>query len=284
MARTKKNEDATSLKDDSTYTLVEIPFDGFYESLYSGDVDREDEQESEAYENGDSRDGEENCAFPPELRINASEYAEILFDCTDYGKVYALMAHSYADTFKHFYDEATGLETGLVYEGMESPQFYNYGTDRLFSYIPRATVQTLFDRSAENEHAELAELLRDKCTSYSGFSSHYSNELQRWLAKPLADWDHNELKLLLMAVFNITADSESDKYEGSDFSMNLYYAATDCDGFYNEISEGRDWSKIGERVAELREEKRLAYEASETGQATPLPPRRCAETPDMFKR
>lgn len=225
--------------------LVRIPFDGFYESLWSSELDREEEQAAEWEAERQGEDG-----IPRELRLEASDFASIFFDVTDYGKRDAATAKTVCDAFSHWADEAAGFKLGLTFESMTSPKYYNFETDRLFAHMPVKTAKRLFALSKKEKHEALKALIAQRFTSRSGFHSHYDNELSEWLSKPVTEWDHNELGTLLEAVTRYNEEGDT----GDTGRWAVYYAATDCDGLHHEWSNAVDWAAFAERVAARREE------------------------------
>jgi hypothetical protein len=189
----------------------------------------------------------------------------------------------YVDAFKNVASEAIGehlgdrdFDLGLKFESMSSPKYYNFETDRVYAHMPRETVDKLFAISFAEGHTTLAKVLKDRHTSCSGFHSWYTNELQEWLAKPLEDWDHNELCSLLLAAGQI-ADPHGDAKE------SLIYAVLGGDGLYSEWSEAVNWVKFEAKVADKREEKREQFAADHPGEAVPEPEPRCQHTADLFR-
>lgn len=221
---------------------INIPFDGFYNSLYSGELDNIEEQECEHFEN------EKELEFAPELRITSKEYWEILYRHSSYSKMHDASAEKYTSAFDDVASEAIGIPLKLRYETMVSPREYNFTTDRIFCFIRASVVRRLFAMSRRDKHKQLAETIKDRHTSYDGFHSFYTNDISRWLDRPVTDWDHNELGTLLIACYILGGRSE-------DWRMDVYYRVTDMDGLYNEWSEGVDWTKVDADVAELRAEK-----------------------------
>lgn len=245
--------------------IVRLPFAGFYESMWSGEVDHIEEREAEHLE---EREGEEGVA--PELRLTASEFSSILFDVTDYGACYAAVARTAADAFNVWASEQLDMPLGLTFESMSSPKFYNFETDRLFAFMPRKTARALFAISKAEGHERLARLIHDRFTSRSGFISSYDNELADWLAKPLMEWDHNELGTLLEAVTDY----------GDDGDWHVFEAATDCDGLHHEWVGAVDWNRFAEAVQVARDDKLEAIREQDPDY-TP-PPARCPMTLDLF--
>ena len=80
---------------------------------------------------------------------------------------------------------------------MTSPKYYNFETDRVFAYMPETTFKHIL---ANYKTETLKKRIEDKFTSYDGFWSHYSNDLDTWLEdEPIEDWDHNQLATLFEA-------------------------------------------------------------------------------------
>lgn len=244
-----------------------IPFSGFYESLYSSEIDQQEEQwcENEA-EYRQAEDG-----IPSELHLTAREYGEELFHCVDYRTVHLAVSQTYAAAFNTVASDALELPLNLKYEAMTSPREYNFETDRIFCDMPLSVARKLFARSRADNHAALTAQIKKRFTSYDGFISGYPNNLESWLDKPLTDWDHNELGTLLLACLDLSG--------ADDLRMDVYYAATDCDGFYHEWESGVDWATLDARVEEIRADKLVELQADAPDYD---PPYRCPLTLDLF--
>lgn len=307
----------------SKFYTVNLPFPGFYNTLYSDLIDSEEQQwaEYKADESEDDSDSEQ--WWPEALQLSATDLSGLLFDATDYGACHRAIAHSYVDALNDHlgevfdmtrratrgaWDSATGkmrkvkydrASIGMTFESMDSPREYNFATDRVYGNIPALTMRRLFKRSRDDDHATLAEVIRERFTSRSGFISGYSNDLETWLAKPLAEWDHNELGTLLIAAMILAgADPE-------DGELSIYYAV--AEGSYQDWERGVDWAKLDSKRADMRAEKLQAWldddhaAAVEWLAAHPeqwqqlvaadptlfaaageLPTPRCNSTPDMF--
>jgi hypothetical protein len=260
-----------------TETLsINLPFEGFYESRYSGEVDNIEEREAEYFE--EYRQAEEGV--PPELRLDGQQYCEILSRHTTYSLAYEAIARDYVESFDIAASEEIGLargrRLGLTFEEMTSPREYNFQTDRIFARIPVATVEALFTLSKRRKHARLAEVIRERFTSYDGFLSHYSNELADWLRKPVTEWDHNELGTLLIASLPF-----DERGEWRDFEWRVFEIVIDDEAIYNAWSNAVDWSAVEKAIAEWRADKLEELRAENPD--LPEPVYRCAETPDLFE-
>ncbi len=165
--------------------IINIPFAGFYNSKYSGELDAVQERFVE-YE------VEKNPGLNPDVPN------ESLWKAADYGKAYDHIARAYVDQFnQHLIDEYE-LDLDLKFESMQSPREYNFQTDRIFCEISEENVRKL--REAVSDPA-LRQAIRERFTSRSGFISSYPNHLNAWNPNPLL-WDHNELGTLLVALLD----------------------------------------------------------------------------------
>lgn len=234
--------------------IVNLPFDGFYESAYSDIIDREDESwgeyEAEEYE----------PSWPEPLQLDASDLAELLYHHTDYKGAHNQIARDYVDAFDCVAGEALGISRKgkpslcLEFESMSSPREYNFETDKIFAYIPAVIVRRLFKISRDNMHAMLAATIQERFTSCSGFISFYSNDIAAWLEKPVESWDHNELGTLLIAVLKLSDFNEVEVLERTSESSSAWDSAV-------------DWQAFEAARLELRREKFNAWMASDASAA-----------------
>ena len=215
---------------------TELPFPGFYESLYSHELDSEEEQFCEYRAEEQSDDGIEFN------ELTAGEFAEIFWDVTTYDIAHQEIARIHVEVFESVASAELGFKVPLVFEEMSSPRFYNFTTDRVFASISYGRVLRLFALSKKDEHARLAAEIKRRFTSYDGFISSYSNSLDTWLTKPLAKWDHNEVGTLFRAVLgDVREEVESNMLDGETFSAAW--------------EKSVDWTKFEAKVSEKRAEK-----------------------------
>ncbi|MGH7024177.1 MAG: hypothetical protein ACREEB_11390 [Caulobacteraceae bacterium] len=268
--------------------VINVPFQGFYDSDYSQAIDSEESQWIEYHAevngyNGDSGEHYEE-SFPPELRLSESELAELLFAHTQYSIAYDAVARVYVDAFSYAFNEYTGIDLQLKFESMTSPREYNFGTDRLFAYIPLRAVRELFAISKAEGHKTLAKTIEDRFTSYDGFLSHYDNDLESWLAKPFRDWDHNELATLLGAVMVIRDVEDGGAGRRGSFAFALYDAISEDNGFGQAWESAVDWPAFEASRDEAREDKAADFADANPELAAELAalPVRCPDTLDLF--
>jgi hypothetical protein len=245
--------------------IIKLPFQGFYESVWSQEVEHTVERDAEWMAEQQAEEG-----IAPELRLDASEFAEILSDCLDYQDCYRRIAEAYVEAFDGVLSEEADLDLGLKFESVSSPRYYNFETDRVFAEVSDEAVAELFSKVSKDT---LAKVIKERHTSYDGFISYYSNRVEEWLAKPLDEWDHNELETLLLAFL------EDANVEDLDWAV--YYRVCDGDGIWSDYQAALDWQKVEEIVAEKREEKREAY-AEEHPEDPDIPEPRCPYTGDLF--
>ena len=168
--------------------IINIPFAGFYNSMFSAELDSVQERFVE-YE------VEKNPGLNPDIPNEA------LWHCADYGKAYDHIARAYVAHFNDYIETEYELDLDLKFESMTSPREYNFQTDRIFCEISEENVRKL--RRAVSDPA-LRQAIKTRFTSRSGFISSYPNRLEDW--PPLEQWDHNELGTLLVALLEDDED------------------------------------------------------------------------------
>lgn len=274
---------------------VNIPFAGFYDSMWSDLVDVEAEQWLEHVE-------EEPDRYSPEevLCAKHGELGELLWDHTRYTAAYLDIAKDYASAYFWWLAESLGFPVHVdvvdrtsevtpgftwvirtprhpiawEWEELESPRFYNFATDRIFAKVDRVLIRELYRQLmlVDNRWAfELA--VKESFTSYDGFSSNYSNDADALAAKPLEDWDHNELKMLLLG------------WEAKEFGVRSRGAQDElyeqlADEGYTYFDNAVDWEALREACREKALEWLDEDELTEDERYRLEHPR-CAETLEL---
>lgn len=181
--------DDNALRDDPKPANVArvLDFPGFYESVLSQALDDAENQMVEGLI--------ENHDLPDE----PSPY-EACMDASTYATGFRLIARASVDWLNHVLAD-TGIV--LAYESMESPREYNFSTDALYVTVndPKKLVQLV-------DPAKFEAVIKEHFTSRSGFHSFYSNDITAWRAKPLDEWDHNELGTLLTTYLRQVAEDK----------------------------------------------------------------------------
>ena len=129
-----------------------IPFSGFYESLWSSEIDSCQEQAIEY--------------FAEEHDIEKEDIEDFFYHYADYGAMQQDIAKAYAKAFGDM------LDVSLTMTVMTSPKEYNFTTDRIFVNISVADMAKLYRRVGKNAVRKQAKRL---FTSRSGFISYYNN-------------------------------------------------------------------------------------------------------------
>lgn len=265
---------------------VNIPFQGFYCSLYSAAIDHLEERHIEDLCGGDiEMDSNNEAYWPAPLQLDSGDLANIMYDVTDYSAAYRKLAEYYVAAFDAVAGESLGFTVkakrqrwtpagmisesydadslSLKFEAMTSPREYNFETDRLFADMPLKVARELLRRSKAAGHKTLAAVIARRFTSRSGFISSYDNDIADWLAKPLRDWDHNELGTLLIAAMESAgADIESD-----DIRWQLYELTTENEGDYRAWESGVDWQKFEAKRLDMRADKMADWQDTDSAAA-----------------
>jgi hypothetical protein len=220
--------------------LINIPFAGFYDSMYDAQIDSAREFHAE---NELDRQREEKIA----PALESSDFDAILFDCADYGKMHQALARQFLERFTDRVSDMIGIPLVLSFAEMTSPREYNFETDRIFAHVPMATVQAMYDAV---DRDVLAEEISERFTSRSGFISFYSNGAQDWHDKPLTAWDANELGTLLRALIRQHADDPETAE--NDTESAILDDMCDKSDFSDALETCTDWTKFDTLVSEKR--------------------------------
>ena len=178
-------------------TIATIPFQGFYNSLYSYAIESEIENSIDYYyKEYELTEAQRDTLANGYLEKNTSEF-------------YYNVSKDYAESFIYEIERETGLSLDARFESMESPKEYNFQTDRLFIELPEASAVAFVNYILENHKQELEQLIAQRFTSRSGFISFYDNTLEAW-GDP-SEWDYNQLG----TCFKIFEYLEQEIYEHS---------------------------------------------------------------------
>jgi hypothetical protein len=249
-------------------------FSGFYHSIWSESLDHEESQWAE-YE-AEYRQAEDG--IDERLRLSQDDLANIIWKCSEHSAGYRDICRAYVPALNELVKDETGIDLRLAFESMDSPREYNFTTDRLYALIPWRMVRRMFRDSKKEKHATLARMISERFTSRDGFISFYKSALAPWLAKPLGQWDHNELGTLFAAWLALRGVlGEDERIE------NRIYDQFGSEVFYSIWSDSVDWKKYELLVAERRAEIYESLGEQFAADYTP-PPYRCPATLDLFKQ
>lgn len=214
--------------------LTTIPFSGFYGSQHEAELD----QEVENLVSNSSGNG-----------AVSDKLAEMIWDGIVWRVAMNNYAKQYAATFAHFFAmEYEGI--ALEYESMSSPHEYNFTTDRIFCTISLLDIQKLTGLVTRERFEQTA---KELFTSYDGFISHYSSNVESW-GEPDA-WDHNQVGTLVLAAVQQVEERDGERFEDKLLeNMSESNDASDAvDAALNE--KGKRIAKIASYLREREERK-----------------------------
>jgi hypothetical protein len=170
-------------------------FPGFYNSELNFIIDQEIEQH---------------------LEYNELSYDDIT-DNLDYPQAKKEIAEAWLNRFN--------IETGfkLEFVAIDSPREYNFTTDRLVAKITLEDLQRA-RKIAEDNEADFEQYLRDTFTSYDGFYSSYSNDMNDWKDIPTDVLDCNEV-MTYIAVACLVEKSERELLDDIHGHSSVYESA-----------------------------------------------------------
>jgi len=154
--------------------LTVIPFSGFYESIWSDNVEN-------AVDAMDAMDGDSGPGGVTEVNWIATGNA---------------ISKQYVWEFRVSWNNAMGFDLPVEFDHLESPTEYNFSTDRIFATISRRGVARL-KQIARSNMAALKKVLTKHCTPCSGYVPKYSDDPEDWIQKSRRDYDHNEIQVLI---------------------------------------------------------------------------------------
>lgn len=147
---------------------IQIPFDGFYNSIHDTAIDDAIEScfnwNHEKQEEIEITDATRNAIYMADIDWNAIRL-------------------EYCERYVAAFGDRFGLT--LTFEEMTSPREYNFATDRIFCKIPRVEISKI--RKEVEKHKDWPQYIRDNFTSCSGFWSNYENDCKH------EDWTRKDL-------------------------------------------------------------------------------------------
>ena len=194
-----------------------IPFDGFYESFISDDIDhqigQQIEWDSDIY---DLNEDEQQILWDSYLSINRSYfYNQIAEDYTNF----------YIDALN---ERLKGFKLNAKFNLLTSPREYNFETDRIFIEIEENHAIDFIKYIIKNYKKELENKIKERFTSRSGFWSHYKNGLDLW-TNDYSEWDHNQIG----TCFELFDLEEED----INYSIREYLSETIMDNLGNTLGQ-----------------------------------------------
>jgi len=195
-----------------------IPFEGFYNSFISADIENEIDSLTQYYsESYELNDNEEQLLSNSFLSVNNNNfYNEI---CKDYVSFYL---DNLNERIKDFTLKGT-------FKCFISPREYNFETDRVFIEIEENHCIDFIKYIIKNYKKELDKKIKERFTSRSGFISFYENNLESW-TNNYKEWDHNQIGICF-ELFDIEED------EDIVYSLREYLSETISENLYNTLDQ-----------------------------------------------
>jgi len=204
-----------------------IPFEGFYNSFISADIENEIQLDTEYYsELYDLNKSEEELLSNSFLSVNNNNFYNKI--CKDYTSFYiddlnAKLNYAYPDH---------GFTLKATYKCFISPKEYNFETDRIFIEIEENHCIDFIKYIIKNYKKELEKIIKIRFKSRSGFISFYDNNLESW-TNNYKEWDC----IMIGTCFELFNLEEEDIY----FSLREYLSETISENLYNTLDkEGKD--------------------------------------------
>ena len=198
-----------------------IPFDGFYESFISADIEHQIEIDTEYYsELYDLNEFESELLCNSFLNKNSYKfYYQIAKDYTNF----------YIDELNK---KLNGFTLKATYKRFTSPRAYNFETDRIFIEIEENHAADFIEHIVKNYKKELEKKIEDRFRSRSGFISFYKNSIDLW-TKDFKEWDCN----MIGTCFELFDLEEED----INYSLREYLTESISENLYNTLDKvGKD--------------------------------------------
>jgi len=158
--------------------------------------------------------------------VTLEEAQEELDTVANYPAARLATSQVIADAFETLFNDTYGTGIKVKFLELDSPRYYNFTTDRIICSIT-FDVRKIRKLIVEHIHA-FKHVLEREFTSYDGFRSHYSNDVEDWDLNNIKNWDVNEVWALFEALCweeDLTAYSlfsECDNKLDEGFSEAVY--------------------------------------------------------------
>jgi len=165
--------------------VVQLPFSGFYESIWTSEVNNRIEQDAEWLEEHDDR-------FKG---MELSEITDAICDQVDFRNAYAAIARGYAIHYGEWVRIELGLsvsEFGWEFDSLDSPREYNFRTDELFVRTTPEVIERIFSQTSPDK-------LEKEIKAYNTCIKVYYRDTYKYTEVSAANWDSQQLHVLLWA-------------------------------------------------------------------------------------
>lgn len=185
---------------------LKLPFSGFYETSHSAMLDNwlDYEQDMLMTEHGATLE-------------QVQELAEKFYSGIEWRKVHIEYAKAYTGELETLLNSESPriVNMPIVFESLESPKEYNFATDCIYGQMGIADLQYML---SELDEKAWRDFIRERCTSYDGFISYYSNDYDKW-EKDLTLWGEARLGMILELYLVMLLEPKELEEELSAFSL-----------------------------------------------------------------
>lgn len=237
--------------------LVQIPFSGFYESMWSRGIDDEEERVVES--------------LVEEHGLEAQELTPLVSDKLKYGEAFEYVAQEYVDYFEGWLNAELDLNIKLTFNRMTSPRYYNFETDHIVVDISYRDALILARKVGRNALRKAAKAM---FTSRSGFISFYCNDPAEW--GRLRGWDECQLKAVFEAALEVVGDD--------DWDWQIYEVMSGNGVFNNAVDKAVDWRALDLEIGKLLGKKELLEEQEDEKDEDRLYPTNWRSTEDYVAK
>ena len=198
-----------------------IPFDGFYNSYISSDIEHQIGQQIEwDSDTFDLNEDEQQILWDNYLSVNRSYF---------YNEIAEHYTNLYIDALN---ERLEGFTLNAKFSLLTSPREYNFETDRIFIEIEENHAVDFITYIVKNYKKELEKRIEDRFRSRSGFISFYKNSIDLW-AKDFKEWDCN----MIGTCFELFDLEEED----INYSLREYLTESISENLYDTLDkEGKD--------------------------------------------
>ena len=172
--------------------LVAIPFSGFDSDDWQFHLQEQMSFEGEMLAQSDES----------EVPLEAEDYESIIDDLWNQNnRSLKYLAQEYLNDFASEVRAHLKLPLSFDFDRICFTDDAFEGPDRIFARIGIRQIRALFETSARDGHKSLRSEVKEMFESRGIYFSFYDDDPEQLLSKPLQTWDHNELQVLLLAVF-----------------------------------------------------------------------------------
>ncbi len=128
----------------------------------------------------------------------AQQIPDDSYDTLDHPALSVAFAELYTKMFAEYLKDTCGITISLFFEELDSPQFYDADTDKIYCKISPADIEKLWDILDTDE---LNRVVKDMLSQDNPLVTFGDNELSKgdWSA-PVTEWDLEQLELMLWAI------------------------------------------------------------------------------------